>query len=176
MNNCRVAALPRVGFLSVTAAATLLGGLSIAPVVLAQTAQQQTDEIFVTARKRSETVKDVPATVEVFTEAKIERSNITRASDIARLTPGLSLVDAAEVGDTQVNIRGLNGARDAENNFALVIDGVTYTNPAALNREYTNLQQIEVLKGPQGAIYGRNAWLALSLLQPDCPTKALKVN
>lgn len=115
------------------------------------------EEIFVTARKRSETVQDVPATVNVFTESDIERSNITRAGDIALLTPGVSLVDAAEVGDTQVNIRGMNGARDAENNYALVVDGITYTNPAALNREYANLQQIEVLKGPQGAIYGRNA-------------------
>jgi iron complex outermembrane receptor protein len=115
------------------------------------------EEITVTARKRAETLQDVPATVTVFNENRIERSNINRASEIALLTPGVSLVDAAEVGDTQVNIRGMNGARDAENSYALVIDGITLTNPAALNREYANLQQIEVLKGPQGAIYGRNA-------------------
>ena len=73
------------------------------------------------------------------------------------MTPGVTIVDAAEVGDTQVNIRGINGARDAENSFALIIDGILHTNPAALNREYSNLQQIEILKGPHGAIYGRNA-------------------
>jgi iron complex outermembrane receptor protein len=61
------------------------------------------------------------------------------------------------VADTQVNIRGINGARDAETNFAFLIDGILYTNPAALNREYTNLQQVEIFKGPQGAIYGRSA-------------------
>ena len=66
-------------------------------------------------------------------------------------------MNSAEVADTQVNIRGINGARDAETNYALIIDGVLMTNPAALNREYSNLQQIEVLKGPQGALYGRNA-------------------
>ncbi len=128
-----------------------------APVAVAQEIGGVVEEIIVTVRRREETVKDVPATVYVFTEENIERSNITRAGEIAMLTPGVSLVDAAEVGDTQVNIRGMNGARDAENSYALVIDGITMTNPAALNREYANLQQIEVLKGPQGAIYGRNA-------------------
>jgi iron complex outermembrane receptor protein len=67
------------------------------------------------------------------------------------------MVNAAEVADTQVNIRGINGARDAENSFAFLVDGILHTNPAAFNREYTNLQQIEVFKGPQGAIYGRSA-------------------
>ena len=73
------------------------------------------------------------------------------------MTPGVSIVNAAEVADSQVNIRGMNSARDAENNYALVIDGILMTNPAALNREYSNLKRIEILKGPQGAIYGRNA-------------------
>ena len=69
----------------------------------------------------------------------------------------MTIVDTAEVGDTQVSIRGLNGARDAETSFGLIIDGIVMTNPAALNREYLGLSQIEVLKGPQGALYGRNA-------------------
>jgi iron complex outermembrane receptor protein len=138
-----------VGFVALNSPVT-------APVAVAQEIGGVVEEIIVTVRRREETVKDVPATVYVFTEENIARSNITRAGEIALLTPGVSLVDAAEVGDAQVNIRGMNGARDAENSYALVIDGITMTNPAALNREYANLQQIEVLKGPQGAIYGRN--------------------
>ena len=131
------------------------------------------EEITVTVRRREETVKDVPATVYVFTEKDIERSNITRAGEIALLTPGVSMVDAAEVGDTQVNIRGMNGARDAENSYALVIDGITMTNPAALNREYANLAQIEVLKGPQGAIYGRNASAGAFVINTKKPGEKL---
>ena len=57
----------------------------------------------------------------------------------------------------QVNIRGINTGRDAETNFALVIDGVLQTNPQALNQELSGVTQIEILKGPQGALYGRNA-------------------
>ena len=110
---------------------------------------QEIEEIIVTARQRAESLQDVPAAIQVFTGQQIENSGIQRPSDFINLTPGVTIVDAAEVGDTQVNIRGINGARDAENSFALIIDGILMTNPASLNREYTNLQQIEILKGPQ---------------------------
>ena len=118
---------------------------------------QELEEIIVTARQRAESLQDVPAAVQVFTAQTIENSGIQRPADFINLTPGVTIVNAAEVGDTQVNIRGINGARDAENSFALIIDGILMTNPASLNREYSNLQQIEILKGPQGALYGRNA-------------------
>ena len=96
-------------------------------------------------------MQDVPGTITVLTADQIERSGIQRAADFINLTPGVTIVDTAEVGDTQVSIRGMNGARDAETSFGLIIDGIVMTNPAALNREYLGLSQIEVLKGPQGA-------------------------
>lgn len=128
-----------------------------APVVAQETEETSFEEIVVTARRRTENLRDVPGTVSVVSASTIRDAGVERAEDFIRLTPGVSIVDAAEVGDSQVNIRGINGARDAENSFAFIIDGVLYTNPAAFNREYTNLQQIEIFKGPQGAIYGRNA-------------------
>ncbi len=127
------------------------------------------DEVIVTARRKSESLQDVPGTVTAITAATIEQAGIQRAADFLALTPGVTLVDAAEVGDTQVNIRGINGARDAENSFAFLIDGVLYTNPAAFNREYTNLKQIEVFKGPQGAIYGRNAAAGAIIVTTETP-------
>ncbi|HNP65030.1 MAG TPA: TonB-dependent receptor [Woeseiaceae bacterium] len=115
------------------------------------------EEVVVTARRRSESLQDVPGSVTALTAGVLDSAGVRRAEDFISLTPGVSMVNAAEVGDTQVNIRGINGARDAETSFAFLIDGILYTNPAAFNREYTNLQQIEVFKGPQGAIYGRSA-------------------
>ena len=115
------------------------------------------EEITVTARQTEEVLQDVPGTVSVLTDAQIEAVGVERAEDFIKLVPGVSMVDAAEVGDTQVNIRGINGARDAENSFAFIVDGILMTNPAAFNREFAGLRQIEVLKGPQGALYGRNA-------------------
>lgn len=115
------------------------------------------EEITVTALLVEEAREDVPATVAVLTDAQLEAVGVARAEDFIKLVPGVSMVNAAEVGDTQVNIRGINGSRDAENSFAFVVDGILMTNPAAFNREFHNLRQIEVLKGPQGALYGRNA-------------------
>ncbi len=120
-------------------------------------AAAELEEIIVSVRQRAESIKDVPGTVTAFSADVIQQAGIERARDFIALTPGVSIVNAAEVADSQVNIRGINGARDAETNYALVIDGILLTNPAALNREYTNLRQIEILKGPRGAIYGRNA-------------------
>jgi len=115
------------------------------------------EEIVVTARRRSERLQDVPGTVTVLTASVLESAGVRRAEGFIALTPGVTMVNAASVADTQVNIRGINGARDAETSFAYVLDGILHTNPAALNREYTNLQQVEIFKGPQGAIYGRSA-------------------
>ena len=127
------------------------------------------DVIIVTARRKSENILDVPGSVTAITGATLAKVGVERAEDFIGLTPGVTLVNAAEVGDTQVNIRGINGARDAENSFAFLIDGVLYTNPAAFNREYTDLAQIEVFKGPQGAIYGRNAAAGAIIVTTDTP-------
>ena len=142
---------------------------AIALLAPAAPAQDAIEEIIVTARQREETLRDVPGTVRVLTSEDIERSGIQRAEDFVYMTPGVSIVDTAEVGDTQVNIRGINGARDAENSYALIVDGVLMTNPAALNREYANLSQIEILKGPQGALYGRNAAAGAIIITTDKP-------
>jgi iron complex outermembrane recepter protein len=115
------------------------------------------EEVVVTARQRTEKLTDVPASITAFTEGTIDRAGVERAEDFIALTPGVSMVNTAESGDTSLSIRGINGARDAETNFAFIIDGILYTNPSAFNREYSDLKQIEVLKGPQGALYGRSA-------------------
>ena len=147
--------LPAIGMALLALTATTM----LSPrVVEAQVANQfEIEEIIVTARRRSERLQDVPGSVTVITASVIESAGIRRPEHFIALTPGVTMVNAASVADTQVNIRGINGARDAETSFAYVLDGILHTNPAALNREYTNLQQVEIFKGPQGAIYGRSA-------------------
>ena len=133
--------------------------LAVASILAAAEPQagSQLPEVVVTARQRAEKIEDVPVTVQAFTDQEIESAGIERPSDFIALTPGVAQVQAAEAGDLQVVIRGINTGRDAEPNFALVIDGVLQTNPNALNQELNGVTQIEVLKGPQGALYGRNA-------------------
>ncbi|MFW5633432.1 MAG: TonB-dependent receptor [Erythrobacter sp.] len=126
--------------------------------------------IIVTARRQSETLSEVPAAVTVFTAETLQRTGIERADEFVQLTPGVTIVTGtAEAGDTQINIRGINGARDAESSVALVVDGILKTNTAQLNQDQGTLRQIEILKGPQGALYGRNAAAGAIVIQTVKP-------
>ncbi|MDP3676843.1 MAG: TonB-dependent receptor [Novosphingobium sp.] len=145
------------------------------------TASEDDSAIIVTARRQQERLQDVPASVAVLTATTLERTGANSAADFAQLTPGVTIVTGtAEAGDTQVNIRGINGARDAESSIALVVDGILKTNTAQLNQVQGTLRQVEILKGPQGALYGRNAAagaLVLTTLKPgDAFEGAAKVS
>ena len=148
---------------------------SIASPGFAQDAQPAAEEaadgeIIVTARRQNERLVDVPASVSVLTAETLQKTGVDNAQGFAQLTPGVTIVTGtAEAGDTQINIRGINGARDAESSVALVVDGILKTNTAQLNQTQGTLRQIEILKGPQGAIYGRNAAagaIVISTLKP----------
>ena len=115
-------------------------------------------DVVVMARSKAERLIEVPASVTVLSAQTISRTGVTKAEDFIQLTAGVSIVTGtAEAGDTQINIRGMNGARDAESSVALVVDGILKTNTAQLNETQGSLRQVEILKGPQGALYGRNA-------------------
>ncbi|MGB3471364.1 MAG: TonB-dependent receptor [Erythrobacter sp.] len=138
-------------------------------------AQENDNAIIVTARRQSETLAEVPSAITVFTEETLRAAGIERADDFAQLTPGVTIVTGtAEAGDTQINIRGINGARDAESSVALVVDGILKTNTAQLNQQQGTLRQIEILKGPQGALYGRNAAAGAIVIQTAKPSDTLE--
>lgn len=135
---------------------------------------QDEGSIIVTARRQNERLQDVPASVSVLTSASLDRTRATKVEDFVQLIPGVTIVTGtAEAGDTQINIRGMNGARDAESSVALVVDGILKTNTAQLNQDQGTLQQVEILKGPQGAIYGRNAAAGAIVVQTLKPTDTL---
>ena len=131
------------------------------------------EEVVVTARKRDENLQDVPIAITAFTETMIDRAGIERPADFISMIPNVTIVDTANVGDTQVSIRGIVSTRDAESTFAYVVDGVLSTNPNSFNEELVDVQQIEVLKGPQGALYGRNAVAGAILVTTKEPTEEL---
>lgn len=154
--------------------AAISAAVSTGAMVMPSTAVAQLEEVVVTARARSESLQDVPATVTAFTEGQIENMGVQRAEDFIYMTPGVTFVNTVEVGDSSLSIRGINGARDAETNFAFIVDGVLYTNPSAFNREYPDLTQIEVLKGPQGALYGRSAAAGAVIMSTKRPSQEVE--
>jgi len=139
----------------------VLGVLSLAgPVfVRAQTqAQAPTlEEVVVTARKREETLLDVPVTVNAFTQQTIESAGIEAPRDFVALVPNMTLVEVQNVGNSFITIRGISQARNSEPSVAVLVDGVLEPNPYEFDQELNDVTSIQVLKGPQGALYGRNA-------------------
>ena len=115
------------------------------------------EEVVVTARKRAESFEDVPVSVDAFTNADIQAAGIDKPSDFISLTPNVTLVQTQNEGNSFVNIRGISQARNSDMSVAVLVDGVLMTNPAQFNQELFDTTQIEVLRGPQGALYGRNA-------------------
>ena len=146
-----------------------------APTALSQEPGFAIEEVVVTARKRAENLQEVPIAISAIDAATIERAGIERAGDYISLIPNVTLVDTANVGDTQVSIRGIVSTRDAESTFAYVVDGVLSTNPNSFNEELFDVEQIEVLKGPQGALYGRNAVSGAILVTTKKPGDEVEV-
>lgn len=154
------------------ASGAALGAIALSAPAIAQNAPsdaqaaEEDNAIIVTARRQSESLADVPAAITVFGADAIAKTGVQRADDFVQLTPGVTIVTGtAEAGDTQINIRGINGARDAESSVALVVDGILKTNTAQLNQNQGTLRQVEILKGPQGALYGRNAAAGAIVIQ-----------
>ena len=118
---------------------------------------QALEEVVVTARKSAETLGDSPISVRAFTDAEIRATGVSTPQDFVDLTPNVTLVQTQSTGNSFLNIRGISSARNSELAAAIMIDGVLLSNPTQLNQQLFDIEQIEVLRGPQGALYGRNA-------------------
>src|SRR5687768_14051227 len=147
-----------------------------APDLPAQTPAATTslEEVIVTARKRDEASLDVPVAVNVFTAADIEAAGIERPQDFIDLTPNMTLVQTQNQGTSFVTVRGISQARNSEPSVAVVIDGVAMANPSQFNQELIDIESIQVLKGPQGGLYGRNAIGGAILVTSKQPTDRLE--
>ncbi len=116
------------------------------------------NEIVVTAQRRSERYIDVPNSVSVVTATQLQSSGVTSSSDLRLLTPSLNITKQGTY--VQPTIRGVGTTvtgTGADPNIAIYVDGVYMAGQGTALFEFNNIEQIEVLKGPQGALYGRNA-------------------
>jgi len=149
--------LSSLGLIGAAVAAAIYSAPAAAQGATQPAANEELEEVLVTARMRSESFRDVPITVNVFTAETIEAAGITRPADFIARVPNVTLVETQNAGNAFVVVRGISQARNSEPSVAVMVDGVLETNPAEFNQELFDIEQIEFLKGPQGAVYGRNA-------------------
>lgn len=116
------------------------------------------EEIVVTARFRAEKLSTIPDSISAFTAEDIERHRIERVNRVASLTPNLRFSDDQEVGISTLVIRGVRQNRGTgQPPVSFRIDGVSATNNLLTTQELFDIESVDVLRGPQGALYGRNA-------------------
>jgi iron complex outermembrane receptor protein len=129
------------------------------------------DEIIVTSRYRAEKLSDVPDSITAFTVADIERHRIERINRVASLTPNLRFSDDQEVGVSTLVIRGVRQNRGTgQPPVSFRVDGVSATNNLLTTQELFDIESVDVLRGPQGALYGRNAIGGAVLISTRRPT------
>ena len=147
----------------------LMGGTAYAQ---ADTAVDNEDVIIVTgARGRVENEVEVPIAVTVFTTEEIVDAKIERVDDFIGLTPGVTIANSQDSGTNFITIRGVSQTRNGEPPVAVVIDGVLQVNARSFDQPLFDVDQIEVLKGPQGALYGRNATQGAILINTRAPSQ-----
>ena len=149
--------MPRLQLLASAAAVGLLAPASVLaqddpePAVLA--------EVVVTAQKREEQVQDVPIAITVLPGELLDQRGLTGLDDISRLTPSLRIESGENPNDTRIVMRGI-AAGSVELTSAptvgVYVDGVYMSGRQGLNVDLLDVGQIEVLRGPQGTLYGRN--------------------
>lgn len=116
------------------------------------------DEIIVTAQRRSENKQDVPITLTVIDGDYIEAARVQSVQDIVARTPGFGF-DTYPQSEPRLSIRGVgSSSRGAggDPSTAIFIDEIYYGRPAAITFETYDVERVEVLKGPQGTLFGRN--------------------
>jgi outer membrane cobalamin receptor len=123
------------------------------------------EEITVTARRREESLQEAPLSITAFGSEQIERAGIAGFGDVAKLTPSLVFDQDFGANDTRPSIRGLPATRGRPP-VGILIDGIDVSSEAIatagggnlLNLRLLDLERIEVVKGPQSALYGRVAF------------------
>lgn len=116
-------------------------------------------DIVVTAQRRAQKLDDVPLSVSVFQAEDLAKQGVTRINDIGFQVPNLVFEQAGVIRNQRISIRGINADTrfpGAESAVGVVVDGVYLSGVGGLSFDLADIERIEVLRGPQGTLFGRN--------------------
>jgi iron complex outermembrane recepter protein len=139
-------------------------------------------EIIVSARRRSESIEDVPISITAVSQQELDSQQITSATDLMRLAPSLVAQGGINRNSESFTIRGIGQAPGGGGASAGVITyfadvpitAVTTTGSIGVNGVYFDLQDVQILRGPQGTLFGKNTTGGAVLFEPNRPTSQLE--
>lgn len=141
------------------ASAAVIGMVCAASPAAAQQAATEVETIIVTAQKREQNLQDVPIVVTVVSGEQLQDAGVKDVKDLQVLAPGLSVTSSTGGAQTSIRIRGVGTIGDnpgLESSVGTVIDGVYRARSGVAFNDLGEVERIEVLKGPQGTVFGKN--------------------
>ena len=154
--------------------------LLVAAPAIAQTAPPATPattengDVVVTSLRRPEHLKDIPASVSVFDRTDIDRAGIRDLRGIADQTPNFGLLDNYRPGLERFQLRGIITPQVGDPPLAFVVDGVTAPDAEFATQQLFDIERVEILRGAQGALYGRSAVGGTVNIVTQAPTDRLQ--
>lgn len=115
------------------------------------------DDVVVTAQKREENVQDVPGSISTFSDTFIEDAGMQSTTDLSRYVPNLEFNSFGSKRHGLMFLRGIKSMPQSEPGTGFYVDGVNYSKSNMFDFPLFDVERIEVLKGPQGTLYGRNS-------------------
>ncbi|HEX3888730.1 MAG TPA: TonB-dependent receptor [Phenylobacterium sp.] len=134
----------------------------------------QVETLIVTAQKRPEDVQQVPMSITALSGAQLERRDITNASDLSQFVPGLTIFSSNNNRNSTVAIRGIGSSGTnpgIEPSVGIFIDGVYMPAAGPIQSNLLDVSTLEVLRGPQGTLYGRNTPVGAINITTRAPTQ-----
>ena len=131
------------------------------------------EEIIVTARQQAEGLQDVPVTIAVMSEQDLERYNITTLVDAAKMVPNMAISQGGSGNGSNLRLRGIGSSSISaafDHSIAINIDGVVVNRGRFIHNAYLDMNQIEVLKGPQSLYFGKSATAGVISITTNDPT------
>src|SRR3954470_21855146 len=128
--------------------------------------EADTGAIVVTAQKRAEDIQRVPISISAFSGDTLAKTNVTTVQDLGRIASNFQATKGVQSSFLRINIRGIGAAGNTtiEPSVAVFVDGIYVPRAGAIVGSLMDMESIEVLRGPQGTLFGRNASVgALSL-------------
>jgi iron complex outermembrane recepter protein len=164
-----------IKLISLTSFALIITGTGLTySIPVAAQGASVLEEVVVSARRREENVFEVPQTITVLGAEKIEKQKITTIPDVAALYPNIGYTYDLSPTSTFISVRGIGSSRNTDPAIAIVVDGVQASNASVTRQELFDIEQIEILKGPQGSLYGRNASGGAFVISTKKPTNETK--
>jgi len=155
-------------------------GFSLSPLpgAFAEQGMSEIEEVIVPARLLEETLQDVPVTVAAFTEADLDRYNITNLVDASKMVPNMEIAPGGSGNGANMRLRGVGSSSISaafDHSVAINLDGVVVNRGRFIHNSYLDMGQLEILKGPQSLYFGKSATAGVVSITTNDPGEEFEI-